>query len=62
MIENKRDRDYSHEYTLRKKRSKRLYADIDRSKAEALQTLLKEKDIPFSHWLTEQIDKELEKP
>lgn len=61
MTDDKKERDYSHEYALRQKRNKRLYADINRSKAEALQTLLKDKGITFSAWLLDQIEKELER-
>jgi putative AlgH/UPF0301 family transcriptional regulator len=61
IMEDKKIRDYSHEYKLRQARTKRMYADIDRSKAEELQSLLKERGITYSAWLFEQINKELDK-
>lgn len=61
MTENKKERDYSHEYKLRQARTKRMYADIDRSKAEELQSLLKERGVTYSAWLLGQIEKELDK-
>lgn len=61
MTDQTKTRDYSHEYKLRQARTKRMYADIDRSKAEALQGLLKAQGVTYSSWLLAQIEKELDK-
>lgn len=60
--ENKpRDRDYKHEYELRRKRTKRLHADMERAKVEAFQRRLEARGITFISWLEIQIDIELRK-
>lgn len=55
--ENKRD--YSREYEKRKKREKRLHADINKEKAEAFKKLLNGRGVTFAKWLNNQIDKEM---
>ena len=54
-----RERDYSREHQLRKQRAKRLYADLDKRKAAALQAKLFARGVTFAAWLNRQIDKEL---
>lgn len=54
-----RERDYKHEYDIRKGRVKRMVADMDRDKAEQFQKLLQGRGETFITWLNEQIDKEL---
>jgi hypothetical protein len=54
-----RQRDYKHEYEIRQKRNRRLAADMDRDKAEALLKHLDNKGETYISWLNKQIDKEL---
>lgn len=54
-----KQRNYSHEYNIRQKRNKRLAADMDRAKAEALLKALNDKGETYISWLNKQIDKEL---
>ena len=57
--ENKRNRDYSHEWNVRQKRQKRLVADLDRAKVQALQERLLKDGRTYANWLNEQIEREL---
>jgi hypothetical protein len=52
-------RDYSREYQLRQKKIRRLAADVDRAKAEALKKHLAANGLTFTRWLNNQIDKEI---
>lgn len=59
--ENKRPRDYSHEYQIRLKRNKRLVCDMDKDKAEQFQILLKGRGVTFAKWLENKIDEEFKR-
>ena len=59
MNTGENNRDYKKEYERRKKRNKRLIADMDRTKAEAFQSLLEGQNISYIAWLTNKIDEEL---
>lgn len=52
-------RDWSFEYKKRNMRTKRLGADIERSKALELIEHLKRNNITYVNWLTAQIEQEL---
>jgi hypothetical protein len=52
-------RNYAHEHELRKKRKKRLHADIDIDKVELFRELLENKNISFVNWLQQKIDEEI---
>jgi hypothetical protein len=54
-----RERDYKHEYTIRKKRNKRLAADLDSDKVEAFKALLDARGETFVNWLTKKMDDEM---
>ena len=54
-----RARDYSHEYIIRKKRNSRIYADIDKNKAQAIKARLLARGVTFAAWLNDCIDNEL---
>ena len=56
-----KERNYSHEYQVRQKRNKRLAADLERAKAEALISHLEAKGETYISWLNKQIDKELKR-
>jgi hypothetical protein len=56
-----RIRDYKHEYELRRKRTKRLFADMNKDKADAIKQHLDERGQTFVSWLENQIDKELKR-
>jgi hypothetical protein len=49
-------RDYKHEHQLRKKNRKRLVADIDKEKAQALENMLKSENMTFSNWINNKIN------
>ena len=57
--ENAQKRNYKHEYEIRKKRDKRIYADIDKNKVDAIKSHLKGRGLSFAKWLTKQIDNEI---
>lgn len=52
----KNKRDFSAEYRARKAKQKRVYADIDRAKAEALALHLAAKGQTLAAWLNKHID------
>jgi hypothetical protein len=54
-----RDRDYKHEYEVRRKRIKRLHADLKKETADAIQEHLRKRGLSFIKWLEIQIDNEL---
>jgi hypothetical protein len=54
-----RARDYSDEYKKRMKKDRRLAADIDKERAEALLQRLAAKKETYSAWLIKQINNEL---
>lgn len=60
-MDNKRTRDYKHEYEIRRKRNKRLHADMNRKKVEAFQSILDKRGQTFSNWLEGKIDNELDR-
>ena len=57
--ENKKPRDYSHEWQQRIKRLKRLNADIDRDQVDAFRQLLKAQGITYTQWLQNKINQEI---
>lgn len=52
-------RDYTHEYNLRKKRNKRIHADMDIQIVEKFKEHLKNNDITFVKWLEQKINEEI---
>jgi hypothetical protein len=54
--ELKRPRNYSLEHALRRKRMKRMTAEIEKEKASQFESLLKSHNITYSAWLNNQIE------
>jgi ribonuclease HI len=53
-------RNYTHEYNLRKKKNKRLHADMKNVElVEEFQQILKSKNITFVKWLEQKIKEEI---
>ena len=53
-------RNYTHEYNLRKKKNKRLHADMKNVElVEEFQQILKNKNITFVKWLEQKIKEEI---
>lgn len=65
MTENKNQkkliRDYAYEHQLRAKKKKRFACDIEKSKAQDFEALLKSQDITFSKWIQQRINEYMEK-
>jgi hypothetical protein len=57
--EETKKRDYKHEYELRKKRVKRIHADLKPEQAEAFLKHLDGRGVTFVRWLEDRITEEL---
>jgi hypothetical protein len=58
MISQK-PRDYAREHELRKKRTRRIHADLDKNKVEEFKNHLEARGLTFVRWLDDKMNEEL---
>lgn len=54
-----KERDYSHEYNLRKKQNKRIHADMRTEIVDKFREHLQNNNLTFVKWLEQKIDEEM---